>query len=81
MAPAQLHGVHGALVLATKVSATSLADGGADDLLAVSRFGVGYDSVDVAACTQNDVLVIIAAGAVDHSMAEATVAWMLGCVA
>ena len=45
--------------------------------MAIGRFGVGYDSVDVEACTQADVAVIIAAGAVDHSVAEATVGWMI----
>jgi phosphoglycerate dehydrogenase-like enzyme len=38
---------------------------------------VGYDSVDVAACTAADVVLFITAGAVDHSVAEATVGWML----
>ncbi len=49
----------------------------ADELLAIARFGVGYDSVDVAACTEADVAVMISAGAVDHSVAEATVGWMI----
>ena len=75
--PAQLKGLHGALVLACKVSAASLTDGAADDLLAVSRFGVGYDSVDIKACTENDVAVLIAVGSVDRSMAEAAVGWMI----
>jgi phosphoglycerate dehydrogenase-like enzyme len=43
----------------------------------VGRFGVGYDTVDVAACTAADVLLFIAAGAVDRPVAEATVMWML----
>src|SRR5206468_376644 len=43
----------------------------------VGRFGVGYDTVDVAACTAADVLLFIAAGAVDRPVAEASVAWML----
>src|SRR5262249_47224113 len=42
-----------------------------------ARFGVGYDSVDVAACTEADVLLLIAVGAVDRSVAEATLTWML----
>jgi phosphoglycerate dehydrogenase-like enzyme len=46
-------------------------------LLAVGRFGVGYDAVDVDACTLADVLVFITAGAVDRSVAEATVGWMI----
>jgi phosphoglycerate dehydrogenase-like enzyme len=73
--PGQLAGANAVLVLAPKVTAHSLANAG--DLLAVARFGVGYDSVDVAACTASDVVLTIAAGAVDRPMAEATVAWML----
>jgi phosphoglycerate dehydrogenase-like enzyme len=46
-------------------------------LLALGRFGVGYDSVDVKACTDSDVVLFITAGAVDRAVAEATVAWML----
>jgi len=71
----QLAGVHGVLVLSPKISAKSLAR--ADDLLVVSRFGVGYDSVDIEACSAKDVLVTISKGAVNRSVAEATIAWML----
>ena len=49
----------------------------ADDLLGIGRFGVGYDSVDVAACTAADVVLFITAGAVDRPVAEPTVGWML----
>jgi phosphoglycerate dehydrogenase-like enzyme len=41
------------------------------------RFGVGVDTVDVGACTAADVLVFIAAAAVDRSVAEAALARML----
>src|SRR5437763_503887 len=75
MQPEQLAGANAVLVLAPRVTAHSLSQ--SDDLLAVARFGVGYDSVDVAACTAHDVVLTIAAGAVDRPMAEATVAWML----
>lgn len=73
--PDQLQGVNGVIVLTPAVTAASLE--GCDDLLAVARFGVGYDSVDVPACTRAGVLAIITAGAVDRSMAEATLTWML----
>lgn len=73
--PEQLHGLHGVLVLTPGVTASSLAQ--ADELLAIARFGVGYDSVDVTACTAANVILCITAGAVDHSVAEATVGWML----
>ena len=75
IAPHQLAKCDGSIVLAARVNARSLAN--AEELLAIGRFGVGYDSVDVAACTAADVLLFITAGAVDHSVAEATVGWML----
>ena len=75
IAPQQLAGVNGAIVLSPRVTAESLS--ASEDLLAIGRFGVGYDSVDVAACTAADVLLFITAGAVDHSVAEATIGWML----
>ncbi|MBM3980449.1 MAG: hypothetical protein FJ304_09200 [Planctomycetes bacterium] len=71
----QLAGANGVIVLTPRVTAASLAR--ADDLLAVGRFGVGYDSVDVAACTAADVLLFITTGAVDRPVAEATLGWML----
>jgi phosphoglycerate dehydrogenase-like enzyme/2-keto-3-deoxy-L-rhamnonate aldolase RhmA len=71
----QLAGNNAAIVLTPRVTAASL--GNCENLLAIGRFGVGYDSVDVAACTANDVLLFIAAGAVDRSVAEATITWML----
>lgn len=74
--PDQLHAINGAIVLTPRVTARSLSESG--DLLALARFGVGYDSVDVAACTAADVLLFITTGAVDYSVAEATVSWMLG---
>ncbi|MFN5435003.1 MAG: NAD(P)-dependent oxidoreductase [Planctomyces sp.] len=71
----QLAGSHGVVVLTPKVTGHSLHQ--AADLLVVSRFGVGYDSVDVDACTEAGVLVTITAGAVDRPVAEATVGWMI----
>lgn len=50
---------------------------GAERLTLIARFGVGYDVVDLAACTAADVALCTARGAVDHSMAEAIIAWML----
>ena len=50
---------------------------GAERLVVIARFGVGYDVVDVAACTEADVALTTARGAVDHSMAESIVTWMM----
>src|SRR5262249_39167503 len=73
--PQQLAGAQAVLVLAPRVTAQSLSPSG--HLLAVARFGVGFDNVDVAACTAADVVLTIAAGAVDRPMAEATLCWLL----
>lgn len=75
IAAEQLAGLHGVIVLTPKVTAASLKDN--NDLLAIGRFGVGYDSVDVAACTAADVVLFITSGAVDRPVAEATVGWLL----
>jgi phosphoglycerate dehydrogenase-like enzyme len=71
----QLNDVNGVIVLTPAVTADTVSR--AESLLAVGRFGVGYDAVDVPACTAADVAVFITAGAVDRSVAEATVGWML----
>ncbi len=72
----QLEGANGVIVLTPAVTADSVRN--SDDLVAVGRFGVGYDAVDVMACTEKDVMVFITAGAVDRSVAEATIGWMIG---
>ncbi|MEX2168543.1 MAG: NAD(P)-dependent oxidoreductase [Pirellulales bacterium] len=75
IAPEQIEDVQGVIVLSPRVTARTLSD--SQNLLVVSRFGVGYDGVDVVACTEADVLLTIARGAVDRSVAEATVGWMI----
>ena len=71
----QIGDAHGVVVLTSRVTRKSIE--ASPELLAISRFGVGYDSVDVAACTEADVAVLISVGAVDRSVAEATITWML----
>lgn len=73
--PDQVENVQGVVVLTPAVTAATVST--SENLLAIGRFGVGYDSVDVAACTEADVAVLITAGAVDRSVAEATVGWMI----
>ena len=75
VAAGQVAGANGVIVLTPSVTAATVARN--HDLLGVGRFGVGYDAVDVEACTQADVVVYITAGAVDRSVAEATVGWMI----
>jgi len=71
----QLHQLDTLICLGPKITADSLSR--ADRLIAVTRFGVGYDSVDVKACTEAGVGLFIAAGAVNYSVAEAILGWML----
>jgi phosphoglycerate dehydrogenase-like enzyme len=71
----QIGDAQGVIVLTPAVTPESVSK--AENLLVMARFGVGYDSVDVNACTAADVLVTITTGAVDRSVAEATVGWMI----
>jgi phosphoglycerate dehydrogenase-like enzyme len=50
----QLAGANGVIVLTPAVTRETVSTAG--DLLAIGRFGVGYDNVDVAACTAAYVL-------------------------
>src|ERR1700728_2630618 len=53
--PDQVADVQGVIVLTPRVTAETVSR--ARDLLAIGRFGVGYDAVDVDACTLADVAV------------------------
>lgn len=46
-------------------------------LKAICRFGVGYDMIDINACSKANVIVTITKGAVNYSVAEAIITWML----
>jgi phosphoglycerate dehydrogenase-like enzyme len=63
------------LVLAPKVTAKTVAGG--QRLAIVARFGVGYDTVDVAACTQHDVLLTITPSGVRRPVAVSALSLLL----
>src|SRR5258706_8658514 len=73
--PDQIGNANGVIVLTPAVTAETVSQ--ASDLLVIARFGVGYDAVDVKACTAANVLVTITTGAVDRPVAEATIGWMI----
>lgn len=73
--PEQIGNAQGVIVLTPRATAHALSQ--SENLLAISRFGVGYDNVDVDACTEANVLATITRGAVDRPVAEATVGWMI----
>ena len=73
--PEQIGDAQGVVVLTPAVTARSVSR--ASDLLVMARFGVGYDAVDVRACSAAGVLVTITPGAVDRPVAEAVIGWMI----
>ena len=73
--PDQVRDYDALLVLSPRVTATTLE--GADRLALVARFGVGYDTVDVAACSRNAVLLTITPEGVRRPVATAAMAFLL----
>jgi phosphoglycerate dehydrogenase-like enzyme len=63
------------ILLAAKVTADSLSAN--DRLAAVARFGVGYDNVDVAACSANNVAVVITPDGVRRPVAVSIITYVL----
>lgn len=61
-----------AIVFGYKISRESL--NGVEKLLCISRYGVGFDSVDIPACNDANVFVSITPGGVQRSMGEGTIA-------
>ena len=51
-----------------------------DGLSAIARWGIGYDSVDVAAATDHGVAVLTAPGANSDAVADCAIALMLACL-
>lgn len=76
VSPSQIQGVDAVLSLTPAWNGATFA-GGADRLLIVARFGVGYDMCDIAALTANDVLLTITPGATDQPVAGGVLAMML----
>src|SRR5688572_5314888 len=63
------------LVLAPKVTAVTVA--GCQRLTLVARFGVGYDNVDVPACTASGVMLTITPDGVRRPVASSVLAFVL----
>ncbi len=73
--PDQLRNLDVVISLKPKVTATSL--NGVDRLCAIGRCGVGYDNVDLRACTMRDIAVFITPAAVVRPVAESIVLFVL----
>ena len=72
---AQVQNYDALLVLGAGVTTETVA--GADRLAIIARFGVGYDKVDVAACTENGVLLTIAPDGVRRPVATSILTFVL----
>ncbi|MSV27384.1 MAG: dehydrogenase [Bryobacterales bacterium] len=73
--PEQLQGIDVLISLKPRVSEASLA--GVERLCAIGRCGVGYDNVDIRACTACDIAVYITPAGVTRPMAESIVLLVL----
>ncbi len=74
-APEQLQDYDVLISLKPRITAGSLK--GIERLCAIGRCGVGYDNVDLHACTKNDIAVFITPGGVVRPVAEAIVLFVL----
>ncbi|HET6878714.1 MAG TPA: NAD(P)-dependent oxidoreductase [Pirellulales bacterium] len=77
--PDEIADVDGLIVLRPWVTKATFA-GGAQRLVAIGRSGAGYDKIDVAACTQNDVLLFNAPLGLHHATASSALLFMLALV-
>jgi phosphoglycerate dehydrogenase-like enzyme len=74
-APEQISDYDVLISLKPRVTSNSLRGG--ERLCAVGRCGVGYDNVDLAACTEHDIVVFITPQGVVRPMAESIVLFVL----
>ncbi len=74
--PEHIGDVDGLVVLRPWVKRSTFARG-AGDLVVIGRSGAGYDKIDVAACTENDVALFNAPHALTHPTASAALLFLL----
>jgi len=75
--PERLPGVQALIAAVTRIGAEELDL--LPDLRLVANYGVGYDSVDVAACRERGVSVTNTPGVLDAAVADLTLALILAC--
>ena len=75
LSPDNIAGYDGLLVLGTRVAAQTLAD--VEQLMIVARFGVGYDNIDVPACTEQGVILTITPDGVRRPVAVSVITYVL----
>ncbi|HKJ41208.1 MAG TPA: C-terminal binding protein [Sunxiuqinia sp.] len=70
-------GADGILVRHTEIDDDFLS--GLDNLKAVVRYGVGYDNVDVEACTRHSIKVANVQGYANHSVSDHALGFLFSC--
>lgn len=73
--PEQLEDFDALILLAHRFDAASVPKSGR--LAVIARFGVGYDTVDVPACTANDIALVITPDGVRRPVAVSIITFML----
>jgi phosphoglycerate dehydrogenase-like enzyme len=76
LTPEQVMPHHGLILGGPMVTRQTFA-GGAGNLIVIARHGVGYDQIDVAACTENDVALCTTPTASKHAVASASFAYVI----
>lgn len=76
LTPAQIQPYHGLILGGPRVTRRTFSEG-AGQLVIIARHGVGYDTVDVDACTENDVVLCTTPTASKHPVASASFAYLL----
>jgi phosphoglycerate dehydrogenase-like enzyme len=74
--PEDLDGAQGLVIFRPWVKASTFS-GGAEALVAIGRAGAGCDKIDIAACTENDVVLFNAPDTLTHATASSAFLLML----
>jgi phosphoglycerate dehydrogenase-like enzyme len=74
LAPDEIRDYDGLIILSYRFAPETFS--GRDRLAVIGRWGVGYDNINVPACTQNDVLLAITTDAVRRPMAESIMTYL-----
>lgn len=76
MKPEHVAQANGIVILRPWVKASAFVNG-ADNLVVFARAGAGYDKIDIAACTENNVVVFNSPDTLTHSTASAALTLLL----
>jgi phosphoglycerate dehydrogenase-like enzyme len=76
LTPAQIRPYNGLILGGVAVTRRTFAEG-SPGLVVIARHGVGYDRIDVDACTENDVALCTTPAASKHPVASASFAYLI----